>query len=380
MAIVLDAPQESPITGAAEFLPAIDSADAIGAAELLEGGVDEGPSDPQITIRLVRLVEDPVVHFSGAKDETFTACIDADGDVYIPFGEHEICLEAEDFEVVETAEPEVTAAAPEIQPGESGVIVAPDGKLTELVVSDSLAQVAPDDGSAASDREATQSQLPESIGGSGDAGQAAVGCVSDTTSDGDTVQYGSGQRPSLQEPTPFERYQDEKQALEEQLSDLVREGAHLKERAKSAKKAAEVVAEEIDELVAKWESGEYEAGLEAEKRTTKPEATPGAAGGADATVIADPSGKAERPGLPPGAPASPPAAAGDMTARLRVEHAEQERYRAVLEAATIGELGLPPKVEEKLQEAGATNIWRLEQLRSEISQNREKWRQRDRAW
>jgi len=165
----------------------------------------------------------------------------------------------------------------------------------------------------------------------------------------------------------FERYQKDRREIERHIGELMLRAASLKREATTTKKAAEVATDELEELIDSWESGKYEQGLKAESRSTADER--GAALATAAIAAVTPTAGGLTITLPPALTA----VTGDMTAKLREEHRAQERYNQVLEAAPIGELGLQPKLEERLIEAGATTILKLERLRADIGLGREKW-------
>ena len=131
-------------------------------------------------------------------------------------------------------------------------------------------------------------------------------------------------------------YHRDKSALEERLSALMIEELKLREELKGCRQEAKELAAELSSLIDRWE------------HRNLPTSVP-------ASVL-------------PAGPASESSATS-----LDSDAAEQLRYRTVLESATLATLGLPPKLQERLEEAGIGNVWQLEQLRSEIGLGSGKW-------
>lgn len=345
MAMTMDLPCSTEDTQA-NYVAGEQSTAAAEAEQLLTDGDSQEVDGEQreITIILAKDVDvdDATMSFHGKKGETLTAMIDADGCVLLPLmckegGDGELYLEAEEFEVVTLSTSQASEAAPE-QSAEATSEPAAEPQPT-------VAEVAP----------------PETNTASGETKPPAS----------ETAEPQKPAAPQFRKLTPREEYLHEKAALEEQLGGLMMELADLKEQAKQTKKEAEVVTEKLANLIRGWEYNPGGPALEPVP-TVKEMASTMAGIGTDATTAtSQPQTEAEmRAKL---------AAAGEATVSqasqvvARDEAAEEERYKQVLKAAKIEELGLPPKVTEKLQEAGAGNIWDLEQLRSEISQHRAKW-------
>jgi hypothetical protein len=162
-----------------------------------------------------------------------------------------------------------------------------------------------------------------------------------------------------------ERYLRSKANLEEHIAALTIEEAKLKAQAKRAKKEREVLTEQLSDMIDSWENGDDDGDEEINEDKGEP-----ATAGRDAAGIGAEQLTAEENADPAGQPATDASTAATQAAN---DAAEQARYRKVLESASIAELRLPAKVQEKLEEAGAVNIWKLEQLRSDIALGREKW-------
>lgn len=159
--------------------------------------------------------------------------------------------------------------------------------------------------------------------------------------------------PATEKPKPDPRaeYLRKKSSYEESIAAISIELVKLAESQKHLKKERDVLTENLSELIDDWERGPADQPAVAEAATDEqPEEA-----AVDADADADAKPQAEQPSQQPS------------------QAAEQVRYEQALRAAPVDQLGLPKKVTERLTEAGATDIWRLEQLRAEISQGREKW-------
>lgn len=319
--------------------PAQESEGEVTALKLLTGDDKTGDeqADEEVTIVLVGDVADPVVGFEATKGQTFTASIDEDGSTYIPWGDAadgRVYLEAEEFEVVQSiagtsiagTSTELTDTEPEPTPPASEPMA--DSTPGDQQVSIILAE---------SDAGAEAMEVPPSP-------QWAVGKLSARA-----------------------KYLRDRSALEEQIAWLSVEEAEHKEAAKDCKKEREVLTKRLVDLRDGWErDGDPD---------DRPKPVASDCGGA---LQADGTGTGpqypEQPDLPAVTP-QPPATAPVVDAQQaqRDEMAEQARYQRVLEQAEITELSLAPKVTERIIEAGATTIWKLEQLRKDISLGREKW-------
>jgi hypothetical protein len=306
--------------------PVAETSDAGEAAAMLD---DKNGVGDDVTIVLVKDIDDAANDFHATKGQTFTAAIDAEGDTYIPIPvslgseqeEGRVYLEAEEFEIVELANG--CAEAFSDQPADESTQAEPaDQPVTDAEI-----------------RTAVQYQ-PGSV-----TPAAEVVATAD------------------KQASARSRYLLSKANLEESISALTIEEAKLKQQAKRAKKEREVLTEQLIELIDAWERGDEDT----EQPTT-------VEGGAALQASGNGIGpqNPEQPDCP--AEATPPFAAESAVSPSQESEVDtQVRYRAVLEAVGIAELGLPAKVEKKLTEAGAGTIWQLEQLRGEISLGREKW-------
>jgi hypothetical protein len=149
-------------------------------------------------------------------------------------------------------------------------------------------------------------------------------------------------------------YLRKKDILQEQIAALAIEQVKLKEQVKLCKKECEVYVEQLNNLIESWENPPSPA-----------LSTDSGAGVADecGPIQADRQAEDQQQAES----VSSPGESQDSSGR------EQARYQAVLNAASIKDLWLPPKVTERLMEAGAATIWKLEQLRADISQGRASW-------
>lgn len=146
-----------------------------------------------------------------------------------------------------------------------------------------------------------------------------------------------------------QRYFREKSALEEHICALGIEIGRAKETIKSCKKEQEVLLEKLDQLIQGWENPP------AFESTSDPSGV-GSGGGCDVTTVDQPA-----EGIPRAEPATTP------------EGPSSESYQSVLESESVAVLGLKEAVTEKLIEAGADTLWRLEMLRKDISKGRKEW-------
>lgn len=146
-----------------------------------------------------------------------------------------------------------------------------------------------------------------------------------------------------------EKYFREKSALEEHICALGIEIGRAKETIKSCKKEQEVLLEKLDHLIQAWENP---PALEPTSTTS----VVGSGGGCDSPFVDQPA-----EGIPQAEPATTP------------EGPSSESYQSVLESESVAVLGLKEAVIEKLIEAGADTLWRLEMLRKDISEGRKEW-------
>lgn len=300
-----------------------DSQEAVAAAAALE----TPEADEEITIRILKNVDDTVSGFTAVKGETFIAHVDAQGDTFIPWQDkgkdaQEIYLEAEEFEIVEALPDEESDAAP---------IEAPTDNATEPAAG----------GCAVGETPATT-----------DSDQPATG---NTQAEPATPPVVESTPPKLD---PREKYLRDKSAMEERLAGLTIEEMKLKEQAKLCKKEREVLAEQLSNLIDDWERGPA-------PDAATPE--PATAGGAVETAS-----KGQPTVEESAAPAGPPPAQ-PVAETGHADQDEQARYRRVLESAEIRELSLPSKLEEKLTAAEVKTVWDLEALRGEISLGHRAW-------
>lgn len=361
MAITLDAP----MSDVQSATGSVESEAAAGAVELLEGGSAEGVeestgiADPTIKIRLRKPVEDAVQKFAALAGETFDAHVDADGDLYIKHGELRVYLESGDAEAIdEDRKVETTAAVAET----TAAVVETTTTCLTFPTTSVLATPSPADLPDAGAQPSTPPENSATAAANTQPTQPVVPAV-----------------PSAPRAiTPAERFDCDKLDIQEHMCNLMRRLSSLKRETASTKKAVEVATDELQDLIDSWENGKYEAGLLAEKAgDKKPPATPPEPATSAATAV--PFTTASGSGVPTTTtgitlpPALQAPSTMDMTTRLAQEHRQQERYNDVLDAAMIGELGLQPKLEEKLIEAGATTLLKLERLRADIGMGREKW-------
>lgn len=144
-------------------------------------------------------------------------------------------------------------------------------------------------------------------------------------------------------------YSLQKDVLQEKVCALEIEERKLKEQIKSCKKEREVLLEKLDHLIQGWENP---PAFEAAPATSVD--APG--GGCDMPFVDQPAA-----GIPQAEPATTP------------EGPAAESYQSVLESESVAVLGLKEAVIEKLIEAGADTLWRLEMLRKDISEGRKEW-------
>jgi len=284
------------------------------AVDLLDAdatGDEQWEGAKTITVRLVKDVSDDMAGFEGNTGDTFDAYIDADGNTWIPLATEDIFLEAEEFEVVEplSSQEETAPVAAETIP--------PVAETIPPAVETPTPQVQP--------------QLPP----------IAIHWDAHTRRRAD--------------------YLREKDVLQEQISALMIEQAKLKEQAKRCKKEAEVYIEQLNELIENWENP-------APSADTSPVPT-GTAGGCVPTGH-DQAATDITQSEPASSPDSP---ALEMAQKPRTEAQTQAAYRRTLESSPISQLGISEALQEKLTEAGAENLWTLEQLRSEVSLGKAKW-------
>ena len=168
-------------------------------------------------------------------------------------------------------------------------------------------------------------------------------------------------------------YLREKDVLQEHISALMIEQMKLREQAKNCKKEAEVYIEKLNSLIEAWENPGDDSPLDADADVDAGDS--GQEGQAlTGGCVADHDDRAatERPRTEPvSQQGEVPSQAGARPAKS--EQRQQARYQSVLDAAPVFDLDLPAKLLERLQEAGATTVWRLEKLRGEIAMGREKW-------
>lgn len=397
MAVTLEMPQEEFEVSTAGPAPA-ESEQAGAALKLLTGddveaGVNEG-EDKEITITLVKDVEDPVVGFAASKGTTFTAGVDEDGATYIPWQyqgtpDCRVYLEAEEFQEVIPLNGDqfVSEDAAALAAGDESAVNATEQQAQNEAQQNEATQPptgAPMDASS-------PPVLPTGTDPAKSVDQQAAALPAESAA-GSAVAVAVAPAVVPVKLTARQQYLREKDVLQEQLGALMMELAHLKEQQKETKKEAEVVTTKLADLIRDWESrDDDEDAVTGSSSTTA--ATTATAGGASETLSVS-SGKSTQTGSSPGT-ASQPQSEAEMRAKLaaageptvsqgqvaavetakpaRDEAAEQARYEAVLKAASIAELSLAPKVQERLEEAGATNIWKLEQLRADIALGREKW-------
>jgi len=288
-----------------------------------EGDEQRDDSTP-ITIRLVKEVEDKAAGFSGSVGEILDAYVDVDGNTWIPLATGDICLEAEEFEAVEPLASQEADASPELT----------------AIVAEPVAAIPP----------AVETPAP--------AAETAATAASASTSAPPAADYDTRRRDYLRQ----------KDILQEQISALMIEQSKLKEQAKRCKKEAEVYVEQLDELIESWEHPAPQ-GLSLCLDATGP---------AHDGSFADRGASTTRP-EPAAVPDAPQPstdtlqATATATAKPRTEAQTQAAYRRALESAPISQLGISEALQEKLAEAGAENLWTLEQLRSEISLGKAKW-------
>lgn len=146
-----------------------------------------------------------------------------------------------------------------------------------------------------------------------------------------------------------EKYFREKSALEEHICALGIEIGRAKETIKSCKKEQEVLLEKLDHLIQAWENPPA-------VEPTSTTSVVGSGGGCDVPIVDQPA-----VGIPQAEPATTP------------EGPSSESYQSVLESESVAVLGLKEAVTEKLIEAGADTLWRLEMLRKDISEGRKEW-------
>jgi hypothetical protein len=146
--------------------------------------------------------------------------------------------------------------------------------------------------------------------------------------------------------------------LQEHISALMIEQQKLREQAKRCKKEAEVYVEQLTELIENWEHPAADVNM-----TTSTEAAGGC--GVHATDQSVPDITQTEPAGLPDASAGQP--------QPKTETQMLAAYRRTLESAPISQLGISETLQGKLIEAGAENLWTLEQLRSEISLGKAKW-------
>ena len=389
MAIVLDLPT----TTLFMLDSSPDESVAESAVDLIEGTAEE-QLDTLVRIILRKPIEDPVTAFAALIGEQFDGRVDPDGDVYIQHGEHRIYMEEGDFEPVVADEPAAskparkprkkksTTAAAETVTAAAETITAAGETTAAAAETAAVTGPATDAELAAADQAAEEfsaRELAAAVAVAETATVAVANLVTELTAKPAVDPAAVAEQAAIATDaklaaaervvvSAFERYQKDRREIERHIGELMLRAASLKREATTTKKAAEVATDELEELIDSWESGKYEQGLKAESRSTADER--GAALATAAIAAVTPTAGGPTITLPP---ASTAASTGDMTAKLREEHRAQERYNQVLEAAPIGELGLQPKLEERLIEAGATTILKLERLRADIGLGREKW-------
>ena len=82
--------------------PEAENAVRLLETDAAESGDEQREGSTPVTIRLVKPVQDTAAVFAAQAGETFDAYTDADGNTWIPLPGGDICLEAEEFEIVES--------------------------------------------------------------------------------------------------------------------------------------------------------------------------------------------------------------------------------------------------------------------------------------
>lgn len=183
----------------AEPDPVKEAAKEAAAAALESEGAEPG-NEPQrecsteITIRLVKPVDDAVSAFVGQPDETYSAYVDLEGSTWLPLPGGDIMLEPDEFEIVEPLGRQDEAAAEIVDAAEQVAVTGDERK---------------------------PSPLPR------------------------THEEAEARR---------QRYFSEKSALEEHICALGIEIGRSKETIKSCKKKQEVLLEKLDHLIQSWEN------------------------------------------------------------------------------------------------------------------------------
>lgn len=145
-----------------------------------------------------------------------------------------------------------------------------------------------------------------------------------------------------------QRYFREKSALEEHICALGIEIGRSKETIKSCKKKQEVLIEKLDHLIQSWENPPA-------FELTPTTSVVGSGGVCDLVTVDQPALN-----VSPAEHATTP-------------EAPLESYQSVLESEPLSVLRLKDGVVEKLTEAGAETLWKLEMLRKDISDGRKEW-------
>ena len=315
---------EAPIETAQHYSRAalhVVSPEAEAAVRLLEGSdtneTTDGSTEPQrdgsteIKIRLTRAVSDATAGFEGAAGDTYDGYVDVDGNTWLPLLNGDICLEAEEFEVVEplASQDETEAAA------------------TETIA------VEPETIPPAAETVETPQSPPTRV----------------------ATHWGEYARRRAD-------YLRTKDVLQEQISALMIEQQKLREQAKRCKKEAEVYVEQLTELIENWEHPAADVNT-----TTSTEAAGGC--GVHATDQSVPditqTEPASQPGEPQTATPTPPA--------VQSEAAAASQYEDSLRAVSLESLGIGGKLIEKLQSERVITIWDWEDLRKAIGIGKMEW-------
>jgi len=296
--------------------------EAEAAVHLLDAdatGDEQREGSTPIVIRLVRPVEDPVSAFFGAAGANFNAYTDTGGNTWLPRPDGDICLEAEEFEVVEPL-----ASQDETIPPITETIPPVAETIQPAVETPTTAEATPP---PAVETVETPQSSPTRV----------------------ATHWGEYARRRAD-------YLHTKDVLQEQISALMIEQAKLKEQAKRCKKEAEVYIEQLNELIENWENPAPLADANMSTETAGECGVPHA----DQAAVTQPE-PASQPGEP------------QETAPVQSEAETAKQYEAALRAVTIESLGVGGKLLEKLTEERVTTIWDWEDLRKEIGLGRKEW-------
>lgn len=333
-----------------------ESQEAVAAAAALETPPEERATPEEITVRILRNIDDTVSGFAAVRGETFIAHVDAQGDTYIPWQDspkgdaQEIYLEAEEFEIVEP-------------------------------LADTLPDINPTMEQMAGDAPMPQTEPTTAAAGGCADGETPTATSSDQPATGNTQAEPATPPPAAADPatpapvepiqaaklSPRERYLRDKSTMEERLGALTIEEMKLKEQAKLTKKEREVLAEQLSNLIDGWERGPAPDAAQPE-----PAAAGGDAGqGTESVSTGQPT--AEQSADPASRQAADVAGGDPSTVEPGSDADDQAFYQDVLERANVSELSLPGKLQEKLIESGVESVWALEMLRADISQGKANW-------